>query len=281
MKARKAAAGLLAVSAVLGFLSGRLQGAYARATEEPPAVAISVQSVAVQQDGSFCAEVCLDKLPATGLSALEFAIAYDDAALRITKAELCYDTGAQRLETGAAPHSDLEVFTTDFREGFIQIRWGTMLLDPEYWLRETRPLLCLYGTATEALPKGGSCELQIVPANVIAADGTESAGKEITAGYLDENNQACRYGVTAANGTVRMPIDETGATMYGDVDFNGEITISDAILLMRVLAEETSLNAAAYANADCEADGMLTMADVTLMLQVLGHEREATALGAR
>ncbi len=281
MKARKAAAvGKFAVSAVLSFLAFTQQGAYARASEELPAAAISVQSVAAEQDGTFSAEVCLDELPESGLCALEFAIAYDAAALRITKAELLYDTGAQEAESRIQPGLT-EVFSSESSEGLMQIRWGTALEIPDYWLREERALLRLSGEVTDAMRPGTSGELRIIPANVILEDGTEQPGRQIAAGYLDAEGNAYRCDVSQRNGAVWKPDPITGATMYGDLNFDGSCTVSDAILLMKVIAEEGNLCAAAYANADCEADGMLTMADMTLMLQTLSLEREAAAVEAR
>ena len=280
MKARKAAlVGLFAVSAGFSSLTFPQHGAYARAAEAPPAAAISVQSVAAEQDGSFSAEVCLDELPESGLCALEFAIAYDKAALRITQAELLYDTGAQDAESQIDP--DLKVFTCESREGLFRIRWGTALEIPDYWLREERPLLRLEGEITDALAPGTAADLRIVPANVILDDGTEQPNEQVTAGYLDAQGNAYRCEVSLNNGAVWRPVDETGVTVSGDLDLDGQCTVSDAVLLMRVVAEEGNLCAAAYANADCEADGMLTMADVTLMLQTLSLEREAAAVEAR
>ncbi|MBR6107608.1 MAG: dockerin type I repeat-containing protein [Oscillospiraceae bacterium] len=280
MKARKAAlVGLFAVSAGFSSLIFPQHGAYARAAEVSPAAAISVQSVAAERDGTFCAEVCLDELPESGLSALEFAIAYDEAALRITQAELLYDTGAQEAESRIFP--GLKVFSIEQGEGLIQLRWGTALEIPDYWLREERPYVRLEGEITDALAPGTAAELRIVPPNVRLQDGTEQPDQQVTAGYLDTEGNVFRCDVSTKHGAVWRPVDETGATMYGDLDLDGQCSVSDAVLLARVIAEEGDLCAAAYANADCEADGMLTIADVTLMLQVLTHEREAAALGAR
>jgi len=279
MKARKVAAvKRFAVPVVFGFLTFTQQGAYARASEGKSEVVLSVQSVAAEADGSFSAEVCLDKLPETGLCALEFAIAYDAAALRITEAELLYDTGAQEAE--ALIHPNLKVFSYKNDKGFLQIQWATALEIPDYWLSEERALVRLHGETTDALNPGESCGLRIEPVNVILEDGTEKPGEQITAGYLDAEGNAYRYDVEQKNGAVWQPDTETGVTMYGDLNLDGQCTIEDAVMLMKVIAEEGDLCAAAYANADCETDDMLTMADVTLMLQVLSNEQEASVFGA-
>ncbi|MBR3267504.1 MAG: hypothetical protein IKI58_02060 [Oscillospiraceae bacterium] len=280
MKARKAAAVcLFAVSAASGLLTQ--QGEKTFATEEPSVAAISVETVTSETDGTFSARVFLDRLPESGLCALEFAVAYDEAALRITQAELLYDTGAQAAEIRVHPGLAGTVFTYDNREGVTQVRWATALVDPDYWLKEERALLTLRGTVTDAMRPGDHCQLRVVPADVTLEDGTRIQGPEVAAGYLDAEGNAYRCEVSPTDGAVWIPIDETGATMYGDINLDGQLSVEDAILLLKVIAEEETLSAAAYANADCEADGILTMADVTLMLQVLMKEREATALGVR
>jgi len=280
MKARKAAAvGMAAVSAAFCLL--RQPERNALATETEPSAAISIETVTSAEDGTFCARVYLDELPESGLSALEFAVGYDEAALRITDAELLYDTGAQAAETRIHPDLAGTVFTCDYREGTLQVRWGTALMNPEYWLREEQALLTLRGTVTDAMHPGDHCQLRLLPANVITADGREMPDTDITAGYLDEKGNAYRCAVRIEDGAVWVPIDAAGATMYGDINLDGRLSVEDAVLLLKVIAEEESLCAAAYANADCESDDMLTMADVTLMLQVLSHDLEATALGAR
>ncbi|MBQ8920989.1 MAG: hypothetical protein IJ060_02375 [Oscillospiraceae bacterium] len=282
MKARKAAAvGTAAVFAAFSLLTQPERNACASESERP-AAAISIETVTSAEDGTFSARVYLDELPESGLSALEFAVEYDNAALRITEAELLYDTGAQGAESGLHPGLAGTVFTCDSREGKLQVRWGTALMNPEYWLREERALLTLRGTVTDAMHPGDHCQLCLAPADVMdLATGTMKPDAEISAGYLDEEGNAYRCAVRIEDGAVWVPIDETGATMYGDLNLDGQITVDDVVLLLKVIAEEESLCAAAYANADCESDNLLSMADVTLMLRVLSFDPEATALGAR
>ena len=62
------------------------------------------------------------------------------------------------------------------------------------------------------------------------------------------------------------------ATLTGDVDLNGAVTITDAVLLMRLVNEDSAVPVAySWANADTDSDGMLTIADVTTLLQALSE----------
>lgn len=278
MKARKAAiAGMLAGSVLLGHVEAFSQRA--AASEEHPETALSVSTAVADWDGNFTAVVSLDEIPDTGLGALDFAISYDPAALSMDSVKLLYDTGAQKAEKLAYPDLDEKVFTYEISEGQVQIRWLTVLSDPDYWLREEQAFISISGKVSAGTLPGSRMPLAITPASRKTQDGSGAVVTPIAAGYLD-GETTVSYDVTVSDGAVLTPINEAGATMYGDMDLNGELSVSDAVLLHRAIAEELALSAAAYANADCESDGVLTIADVTLMLKVLSKQLDAAALGA-
>jgi hypothetical protein len=274
MKAQKAAAVCL-LAGCIAYLFPAWPSHRAAAAEEAETI-IAAETVAADADGHFTANILLEKLPETGLCAAEFAIAYDTAALTITNVKLLYDTGAQKQETLANPGLAGTVFSYEKRDGAIWVRWATALTQEyaDYWLREERPFFSVSGTLTDAVSAGTSTELRIVPAN------GESADAQITAGYLDADDNAHYCRTAVRSGAVWRPIDETGATMYGDLNLDGTVSVADAVMLHQVIAEELALSAAAYANADCEFDGLLTMGDVTLMLRYLNQMTGDTALGA-
>lgn len=273
MKAQKAAAAVL-TACFFAYWTTAAVPASADAAEKEPVTALALDRTAADTDGHFTATVSLDQLPETGLCALEFAIAYDSAALEITDVELLYDTGAQKAEVLANPKLADTVFRYEDRDGRLWIRWATAL-DVEYWLRTEQPFFTVSGTLKGDMPKGTATELRLVSAAGDAADAV------IAAGYLDADRTSHYCGTTVQNGAVWKPIDETGATMYGDIDLDGKRTVKDAVLMHRALSEELALSAAAYANADCESDGLLTLSDVTLMLRYLNQDIEDNAHGAR
>ncbi len=273
MKAQKAAAAVMAA----GFMAYSGSGTaclQANAAEKEPVTALVLERTAADTDGHFETTLSLDELPETGLCALEFAIAYDTAALGITDVKLLYDTGAQKAEVRANPKLAGTVFQFEVRDGLLWIRWATAL-DAEYWLRTEQAFFKVEGRLRDEMPKGSSTELKLVSAAGDAADAV------IAAGYLDADGTTHSCETVVRNGTVWKPIDETGATMYGDIDLDGRRTVADAVLMHRAIAEELALSAAAYANADCETDGMLTMSDVSLMLRIMEHDREDSAQEAR
>lgn len=104
-----------------------------------------------------------------------------------------------------------------------------------------------------------------------------------------ENDHICIYndgvlvggiepdGTTVDDGKEDPPV----GTLYGDVDCNGEIALSDAILLCRYNAEDTLavVTAQGSTNADCDHDGMLSASDVTLILRYLAKLITSEDLG--
>lgn len=264
MKAQKAAAAVLTAGFAAYCFSGTVP-LCADAAEKQPRTALVLERTAADTDGNFTVTLLLDELPETGLCALEFAIEYDTAALGDLDVKLLYDTGAQKAEERANPKLAGTVFQYEDRDGLLWIRWATAL-DAEYWLRTEQAFFTVSGTLKGDMPKGTATELRLVSA---AGD---AANAVIAAGYLDADGTAHYCDTVVRNGTVWKPIDETGATMYGDIDLDGKRTVTDAVMMHRAIAEELALSAAAYANADCETDGLLTMSDVSLMLRLMEND---------
>jgi hypothetical protein len=273
MKAQKAASAVMTAYFAACCISAAMPF-QAEAEEKEPVTALALDRTAADTDGHFTSTLSLEELPQTGLCALEFAIAYDSAALEITDVKLLYDTGAQKAEVLANPKLADTVFRYEDRGGLLWIRWATAL-DAEYWLRTEQPFFTVSGTLKGEMPKGTATELKLVSAAGDAADAV------IAAGYLDADGTSHHCGTTVQNGAVWKPVDETGATIRGDLDLDGKRTVADAVLMHRAISEELALSAAAYANADCEPDGLLTLSDVTLMLRLLNQNIEDNAREVR
>lgn len=61
------------------------------------------------------------------------------------------------------------------------------------------------------------------------------------------------------------------SVLYGDVNLDGKLDITDAVLLNKAIAGSVSLNDAAAANADCDADGTMSSTDGIALLRFLVH----------
>lgn len=71
---------------------------------------------------------------------------------------------------------------------------------------------------------------------------------------------------------------EAAVTLAGDLNCDGRITIADAVLLNRLIAEDSDLplTAQGIENADCDADGFLSILDVRSSLVLAAKEAPAT-----
>lgn len=67
------------------------------------------------------------------------------------------------------------------------------------------------------------------------------------------------------------PIDPIEATLCGDVNQDGEVSLADAVILNKAVAGQVNLNEQAKANADCKKDNILSSDDSMTLLQFLVH----------
>lgn len=80
---------------------------------------------------------------------------------------------------------------------------------------------------------------------------------------------------------VEDPIRSNDGNYYGDINCDGIITVSDAILGTRLNAQDITLNVTAQGitNSDCDHDGATTLQDVTLILKYVAKLITLTELG--
>ena len=61
------------------------------------------------------------------------------------------------------------------------------------------------------------------------------------------------------------------SVLYGDVNLDSRIDITDAVLLNRAVSDTVKLNEQAALNADCDANGELSGNDAVVLLKFLVH----------
>lgn len=76
----------------------------------------------------------------------------------------------------------------------------------------------------------------------------------------------------AAPGRTDVIVNSSYASVYGDVNCDGAVTVADAVLLHKYLAGVVYLNVEQLANSDCSYDTKLSEVDVNVIMQHLtGH----------
>ena len=68
-----------------------------------------------------------------------------------------------------------------------------------------------------------------------------------------------------------MSMADAMAVLYGDVNLDSRIDITDAVLLNRAVSDTVKLNEQAALNADCDANGELSGNDAVVLLKFLVH----------
>lgn len=78
----------------------------------------------------------------------------------------------------------------------------------------------------------------------------------------------------AENGFRFITLEESDGILYGDVNLDGIVDISDAVLLSKAVSGSVQLGTKALEHADCSGDETLSMSDVTALLRFLVHLEE-------
>lgn len=102
-------------------------------------------------------------------------------------------------------------------------------------------------------------ETTAAPATSDTADTTEQSTATTPVSSGDSNTETTQ---TTAS-------EVTSQSLYGDVNLDGKVDITDAVLLNKAVAGVVTLNASQQKNADCMADGELSTNDSTVLLQFL------------
>ena len=126
--------------------------------------------------------------------------------------------------------------------------------------------------ATFVFDVHGTGETTVTLTVVNLAVGYKS-GSQVNEGYLvdytEVKNLKTQSGFTNLNYSTNTIINDGGAFLRGDVDLDGEVTINDATLLQRYLAEYTTLNATQLRAADTNVDGKVNIRDVSNLQRAL------------
>ncbi len=103
---------------------------------------------------------------------------------------------------------------------------------------------------------------------------TEVTTTEMTTTEATETSTTAETTATTVTAEGNVPSGIT-ATLYGDVDGDGEVNAIDAVLLQKCINGMVFLSHEQMVNADCVADGVLDEADVAVILQHLIGRYEA------
>ncbi|MDE6729375.1 MAG: hypothetical protein K2J71_01185 [Oscillospiraceae bacterium] len=258
MKFTKIAAGLMAVSMMAAVTS---QVAFAA-----DSVTLEAEKVTAAQGEDFKLTVNLNSVPATGVSAVEFAVTYDASVITIKDV-----AAGSVVNTDSDGFDDVSVFKADYSEaGKITVSYGTI---GDKWIAADGAFLTITGTASGA--EGSSTDVSIVPMGRPLYDGATDTIDAIYVGAVSADGTVTNYDVKANAGSVTIGDGSSDpkptAGKKGDANEDGEVDISDVVLMNRVYVGVDKVTEQGLANADIDGSGKIELADSMNVLRYLVH----------
>lgn len=97
----------------------------------------------------------------------------------------------------------------------------------------------------------------------------ETTETETTTTTVTDVTTAESSETTTTSSKTNVIVNSAYASVYGDVNCDGVVTVADAVLLHKYLVGAVSFNVEQLANADCSLDSVLTTKDITVIMQHL------------
>lgn len=298
MKAKRT----IACAAALAMLASSAVSFSASAAN---AVTLKVGEATAQASESFTVDVSVKDVPATKINVLDFALSYDSSALTIESVKL---GPAGDTASGDSTASEAPILSSKITTNAVNISWSTGL-DSASWIAEEGVVFTITGTVN-ADAAAGKYPIQIQPIDretypgsgeknskvlVGYVYGTDSATYEVNAedGFVEVTSKGETTTTTTTTTTVTTDSEQPGTStttaastaakpgsdtnlpnpdvLYGDVNVDGKVSLVDAVMLNKAVADVVTLGDAARANADCNVDKEINGTDAIILLQFLSH----------
>ena len=296
MKAKRT----IACAAALAMLASSAVSFSASAAN---AVTLKVGEETAQASESFTVDVSVKDVPATKINVLDFALSYDSSALTIESVKL---GPAGDTASGDSTASEAPILSSKITTNAVNISWSTGL-DSASWIAEEGVVFTITGTVN-ADAAAGKYPIQIQPIDRETYPGSGEKNSKVLVGYVYGTDSAT-YEVNAEDGfvevtskgetttttttTVTTDSEQPGTStttaastaakpgsdtnlpnpdvLYGDVNVDGKVSLVDAVMLNKAVADVVTLGDAARANADCNVDKEINGTDAIILLQFLSH----------
>jgi hypothetical protein len=98
---------------------------------------------------------------------------------------------------------------------------------------------------------------------------TTTTASETTISQSDDTTTTTSGITTTTTTTTTGTTGGISDCLYGDINLDGRVDITDAVLLNKAAASAVTLNALASRNADCNGDGEVGTADATTLMKFL------------
>ena len=295
MKAKHTLAGALAL-AMLASTAVSFQVSAA-----DTAVTLKGAKVEAEAGGEFSVDVSLEDIPSTKVNVMDFAVTYDQTILNVDSVKI--GKSADVDVSGDSTASDAPVFATNIKDGEITVSWTTAL-DSNSWISEDGVILTITGTVKDGVADGTVTPIDFAPVTRETYDGSGKNNSSMVIGYVYGGDSAT-YTINAEAGSVTIGSKQTttettvttteggkdttateattttisgnivtgtvapGSVLYGDVNCDARVDITDAVMLNKAAAGVVTLNDTQRKNADCNGDEEVGSQDATTLLMFL------------
>ena len=106
----------------------------------------------------------------------------------------------------------------------------------------------------------------------LVGDGTVTTDTTVTTtttGTTSTTTETVTSATTSDSSTNTSESGESGLTLYGDVNMDSRVDITDAVLLNKAVANVVTLGSTQKKNADCDADSEISGNDAVVLLKFL------------
>lgn len=279
MRIKKSIAGIMAVATITATMAGA-----SVATAADGKVGVAINNTTAKAGEPFTLSLNLSDIPETGIQGVDLGIKFDTSLVTVSevKTSTLAATGASDIESG-----DLDPFYTSvLDEGLIGVSWAVASDDSKYYMKGEGEFLTISGTVSKDAKAGSKAMFSIVPVDRKATGSSSETIKSLYLGYIN-GTESVSYEYTLTDGYVEIlgegdtesTEDSTGsskgeATLYGDVNEDGEVDLQDLVSLAKYFADGTAygLSPTGLANADVEYDGTVGNADAVKLLKHLSDD---------
>ena len=98
---------------------------------------------------------------------------------------------------------------------------------------------------------------------------TDTTVTTTTTGTTSTTTETVTSATTSGSSTGTSESGESGLTLYGDVNLDTRVDITDAVLLNKAVAGAVELESQQQKNADCDASGDLSSNDSVILMKFL------------
>ena len=208
------------------------------------------------------------------------------------EAELALDGGLASSMLDGGDYSCFDYYVTDNQ---ICALWATGLDDSSYWIKDDGVYMTISGTVKENVEAGTKIKFDVVPVERETYPGSGTMNTDIILGYYDGSGDPVIYNVEVESGIITVEGKETETEptetepteteptetepteteptttdeelpsdfepLYGDVNLDGDVRITDVVEFNKFIVGATEFNAMQKVNADAYYDGKLNMQD--------------------